>query len=52
MAETTLKTYEEFTGGTELTLEKVKAYKEYVESLLPKREPQQKSDVWPYSKTN
>lgn len=54
MAETTLKTYEEFTGGTQMTPEKIKAYSQYVKTFVESlgRQPQQTSDVWPYSKTN
>lgn len=35
MAET-IKTYEQFTGGTERTPEKIKAYAEYVKSMVNK----------------
>ena len=49
----TIKTYEEFTGGKEMTPAKIKAYAEYVKAetaKLPSPQPLQTSDVWPSPK--
>lgn len=49
--ENNIKTYEEFSGGKEITEEKAKAYMDYIKSVTqPAPEPEHKSDIWPTPK--